>query len=129
MVWMATVPFVLAICVGIAVDLTGKVHTQQHARNVAAQAARAGAQEIQASASVRGEPPRSSLIAAKAAAARYLQEAGVKGSVRLVGRDTIVVSTTETYSTRALGIIGMDSMRVTGEGSARVVRTVDGEER
>ena len=39
-VWFATASLVMIILVGMAVDLGGKVHTQQHARSVAAQAAR-----------------------------------------------------------------------------------------
>jgi len=46
-IWMAASSFIMIVLVGLAVDLGGKVHTQQQARNVAAQAARTGAQEVQ----------------------------------------------------------------------------------
>lgn len=124
-VWMATSSFVMIVLVGLAVDLGGKVHTQQQARNVAAQAARAGAQEVQASA-VRGEAPRVDVTAAKAAATDYLHRSGVSGTVSITGADTIVVQVADTYESKFLSIINLDRMRVTGEASARMVRTEGG---
>ncbi len=47
-VWFATASLVMTILVGMTVDLGGKVHTQQHARSVAAQAARTGAKRSKA---------------------------------------------------------------------------------
>ena len=47
----------MIILVGLAVDLGGQVHAQQHARDVAAQAARAGGQQLQAGRAIRGRRP------------------------------------------------------------------------
>ena len=128
-VWFATASLVMIILVGMTVDLGGKVHTQQRTRSVAAQAARTGAQEVQGPAAVRGEDLRIDLAAAKSAAQDYLRAAGVNGIVTVTGGDTLVVTTTDTYNSKFLGIIGLDSMPVTGEASARLVRSEGGIER
>ena len=125
-IWMATSSFIMIVVVGMAVDLGGQVHTQQQARNVAAQAARTGAQEVQASTAVRGEVPQASISDAKAAAYSYLAQAGVEGAVSVRGGDTIVVQVSDTYDCAFLSIINLDSMRVTGEASARMIRTEGG---
>lgn len=125
-VWFATASFAMIILVGMTVDLGGKVHTQQQARSAAAQAARTGAQEVQGSTAVRGEDLRVDISAAKAAAIDYLRSAGVEGSAHVVDGDTLIVTTTDTYSSKFLGIIGLDTMRVTGEASARLIRAEGG---
>ena len=127
--WFATASLVMIVLVGMAVDLGGKVHTQQRTRGVAAQAARTGAQEVQGSTAVRGEDLRVDVFAAKAAAQRYLRAAGVSGAVSVTGGDTLVVHTSDTYDSKFLGIIGLDAMQVTGEASARLIRAEGGIER
>ena len=128
-VWFATAALAMIILVGMTVDLGGKVHAQQQARSAAAQAARTGAQEIQGSTAVRGEALRVDIYAAKAAAQDYLRAAGVEGTVSVVDGDTLIVHTTDTYDSKFLGIIGLDSMKVTGEASARLIRAQGGIER
>jgi Flp pilus assembly protein TadG len=128
-VWFATASLVMIILVGMAVDLGGKVHQQQRTRSVAAQAARTGAQEVQGSTAVRGEDLQVDLAAAKSAAQNYLHAAGVNGTVTVTGGDTLVVTTTDTYTSKFLGIIGLDAMQVTGEASARLIRAEGGIER
>ena len=128
-VWFATAALAMIILVGMAVDLGGKVHTQQQARSAAAQAARTGAQEVQGSTAVRGEDLHVDLTAAKTAAMDYLRAAGVEGTVRVLDGDTLIVTTTDTYTSKFLGIIGLDTMQVTGEASARLIRAEGGIER
>jgi Flp pilus assembly protein TadG len=128
-VWFATASLVMIVLVGMAVDLGGKVHTQQRTRSVAAQAARTGAQEVQGSTAVRGEDLRFDIFAAKSAAQDYLRAAGVNGTVSVIGGDTLVVRTTDTYNSKFLGIIGLDAMQVAGEASARLIRAEGGIER
>lgn len=128
-VWFATASLVMIILVGMTVDLGGKVHAQQQARSAAAQAARTGAQEVQGPTAIRGEELRVDINAAKSAAQGYLNAGGVKGSVTVVNGDTLIVRTTDTYDSKFLGIIGLDSMRVTGEASARLIRAQGGIER
>lgn len=128
-VWFATASLAMIILVGMAVDLGGKVHTQQQTRSAAAQAARTGAQEVQGSTAVRGGDLRVDINAAKAAAQDYLRAAGVEGNARVVNGDTLIVTTTDTYTSKFLGIIGLDTMQVTGEASARLIRAEGGIER
>lgn len=125
-VWFVTAALVMTILVGMAVDLGGKVHAQQRVRNVAAQAARTGAQQVEASSAVRGEDLRVDLTAATAAAQDFLRAAGVEGTVSVTNGDTLTVRTTDTYDSKFLGMIGLGSMRVTGEASARLVRAQGG---
>ena len=124
-VWFATASLVMIILVGMTVDIGGKVHAQQQARSAAAQAARTGAQEV-GSTAIRGEELRVDINAAESAAQGYLNAAGVQGSVTVVNGDTLIVRTTDTYDSKFLGIVGLDSMRVTGEASARLIRAQGG---
>lgn len=123
-IWLATASLVMIIMVGLAVDLGGQVHTQQRARDIAAQAARAGGEQVLAGPAVRGQGVQTDTVAAKSAARDYLAASDVSGSVTIQGGDTVVVATTDTYQTMFLGIIGLDRMNVTGHASARIVRAV-----
>ena len=67
--------------------------------------------------------------AAKSAARDYLAAAGVSGSTTIQGGHTLVVTTTDTYQTTFLGIIGLNRLSVTGHASARIVRAVGGMQR
>src|SRR4051794_1260369 len=87
-VWLAMASFVMILMVGLAVDLTGQVHAQQHARTVAAQAARAGGQELNAPRAVRGLGVRANPRAAAQAARAYLAASDVDGSVSVQGAGT-----------------------------------------
>lgn len=127
-IWLATSSFVMMILVGLAVDLGGQVHAQQRAHNVAAQAARAGGQRIQPAAAIEGRAVYVDLAAARSAAQAFLRDAGVEGTVAITGGDTITVSVTDTYSPKFLGAIGIGDLKVTGDASARVVRSLGGTE-
>jgi Flp pilus assembly protein TadG len=125
-IWIATCAMVMIILVGLAVDLGGQVYAQQHARDVAGQAARAGGQQLQVPAAVRGDAAQADPARAAAAARAYLAGSDVTGSVTIRGGDTVVVHTTATYQTKFLGIIGIDSLAATGTGTARITRVVEG---
>jgi len=127
--WLATASLVMIILVGLAVDLGGQVHTQQRARDVATQAARAGGQQILSGPAIRGQGVQADTGAAKAAARDYLAGAGVSGSATINGGDTLVVTTTDTYQTTFLSIIGLNRLTVTGHARARIIRAVDGVQR
>ncbi len=127
-VWMALASLVMMMLVGLAVDLGGQVHAQQQAHDLAAQAARAGAQQVQAGPAVEGREVRIDSRAARLAARDYLDAAGVDGTVRIVGGDTIRVTVTAEYEPRFLSFLGQ-RLQVTGDASARLVRTTEGAER
>ena len=128
-IWLATASLVMIILVGLAVDLGGQVHAQQRARDIAAQAARVGGEQVLAGPAIRGQGVQSDTAAAKSAARDYLAAADVSGSVTIQEGGTLVVNTTDTYQTTFLSIIGLNRMTVTGHASARIVRAVGGEER
>ena len=122
-VWAAAAAVIMMICVGIAVDLGGQVRAQQHARDVAAQAARVGGQYLDDSA-VQGRYPSVAVAQAKSAAGDYLAAAEVTGTVTVTRATTIDVSVTDTYDPLFLGIIGIGDLTVTGDATARVIRTM-----
>lgn len=128
-IWLATTSFVMIVLVGLAVDVGGQVHAQQRVRDVAAQAARTGAQQVQAAPAIQGRDLSIDAALAKTAAEQYLKAAGVEGSVSVQDGDTITVEVSDTHRTRFLGLIGIAGVNVTGAASARLVRTIGGAER
>lgn len=128
-IWLATASFVMMILVGLAVDLGGQVHAQQQARDLAAQAARTGGQQVQAAPAIEGRYLNVDTAAARLAAKTYLAAAGIDGTVSITGGDTITVNVTDTYTPKFLSFIGIGDLTVTGEASARLVRSLGGTER
>lgn len=127
-VWMALSSFAMIFLLGLAVDLGGQVHTHERAHDVAAQAARAGGEEIEGSAAVQGHALVLSPAAARAAAQQYLDAAGVSGTVAITGGDTLTVTVHDTYNPQFLGLIGINHLDVTGTATARLIRTLGGSE-
>lgn len=128
-VWLALAAVALVLCVGIAVDLGGQVHAQQRARSIAAQAARTAGEEVAAAQAIRGQTPTVDVAAAKRAAAAYLAQAGVTGTVTVRSGNVLDVTVTDTYTPMFLSSIGVGTLTVTGHSSARLVRAVQGTER
>jgi Flp pilus assembly protein TadG len=127
-IWLVTTGFAMIVLVGLAVDLGGQVHAQQHARAVADQAARTGGQQLDAAVAVRGEGAVTDTHLARQAATAYLTASGLTGTVAVTGGTTVTVNVRDTYPTTFLGIIGITSMTVTGHGQARITRSVEGVE-
>ena len=126
--WMVTSSFVMMVLVGLAVDLGGQVHAQQRARDLAAQAARTGGQQVQAAPAIEGRYLNVDVSAARSAAEAYLSAAGIDGTVAINGGDTITVNVTDTYEPRFLALLGIDHLDVTGTATARLVRSLGGTE-
>ncbi len=127
-IWMVTSSFVMIILVGLAVDLGGQVHAQQRARDLAAQAARTGGQQVQAAPAIEGRYLNVDASAARSAAEAYLSAAGIDGTVFISGGDTITVNVTDIYEPRFLALLGIDHLDVTGTATARLVRSLGGTE-
>ena len=127
-IWLVTSGFAMTVLVGLAVDLGGQVHAQQRARDLAAQAARTGGQQLQPGPAMRGETAAADTARAVKAARTYLAAAHVTGTVEVSGGDTVSVTTTDTYATTFLGIIGINTLTVTGNAHARITRSVQGVE-
>lgn len=125
-VWMITASWAMIILVGLAVDLSGQVYAQQRARAVAAQAARAGGEQIQTGTAIQGGPAHLDTATAAAAARAYLAAAHTPGTVTLTTGDTLTVTTSSRYPTRFLSIIGIGSLPVTGHSTARLIRAQNG---
>lgn len=124
-VWMIASAIALIGIAGIGTDLSGQVHTKQHAQDVAAQAARVGAEQVSGDV-VSGTQASVNFVAARNAARAYLQAAGLNGSVNIVNGTTIEVKTSETYDTTFLGLLGISHLKVTGEAEAQLIRTEGG---
>ena len=128
-VWLALASFVMIFLVGLAVDLGGHVHAHERAHDVAAQAARAGGEEVEGGAAIQGRELTISPAAARAAAQRYLDSAGVTGTVEITNGDTITVTVNDSYDPQFLGLIGIHRLDVSGTATARLIRTLGGSER
>ena len=127
-VWIALASFVMMALVGLAVDLGGQVHAQQRAHDLAAQAARAGGEQVQPAPAIQGRYVRIDTAAARGAAQDYLDAAGVEGTVSVTGGDTINVTVSDSYAPRFLPFLGIKQLDVTGTASARLIRTLGGTE-
>jgi len=127
-IWMVTSSFVMMVLVGLAVDLGGQVHAQQRARDLAAQAARTGGQQVQAAPAIEGRYLQVDASAARSDAEAYLSAAGIDGTVSISGGDTITVNVTDSYEPRFLALLGIDHLDVTGTATARLVRSLGGTE-
>lgn len=127
--WLITGAFVMILGVGIAVDLTGQVHAQTRAIDVANEAARAGAQELDRDAAVigSGETTLDTAAAARAATA-YVAATGLTLTSVQVRGDIVAVRVDTQYETKFLSIMGLTRFPAGGEGEARAVRVVDGVE-
>ncbi|MBT9273645.1 pilus assembly protein [Phycicoccus sp. MAQZ13P-2] len=126
-VWMITTALSLVLMVGLAVDLSGRVLAKQRAQDLASEAARAGGQQLQGAAAVRGDAAELNPSAAVAAANTYLSSVPeVSGSSRVRGGTTVVADTQIIYTTKFLSIIGVRQLRVTGHAEVEVNRAVNG---
>ncbi|MCL2611685.1 MAG: Tad domain-containing protein [Nocardioidaceae bacterium] len=125
-VWLALASFAMIFLVGLAVDLGGQVHAHERAHDVAAQAARAGGEEVNGGPAIQGTGLTVNPAAARAAAQRYLDQAGVHGTVTVTSNDTITVTVHDNYDPQFLGLIGIHRLDVTGTASAHLVRTLGG---
>jgi Flp pilus assembly protein TadG len=127
-IWLVVASFVMMMLVGLAVDLGGQVHAQQRAHDLAAQAARAGGEQVQAAPAIEGHYLAVDTAAATQAAEAYLAAAHVTGTVHITGGDTITVDVTDVYRPEFLSVIGIGDLTVTGEASARLIRSLGGTE-
>ncbi|MEP9383380.1 Tad domain-containing protein [Nocardioides sp. KR10-350] len=125
-VWLALSSVAMIFLVGLAVDLGGQVHAHERAHDLAAQAARAGGEEVNGGPAIQGSGLTINPAAARAAAQSYLDQAGVSGTVTVTGGNTITVTVHDSYDPRFLGLIGIHRLDVTGTASAHLIRTLGG---
>ncbi|WP_055589917.1 pilus assembly protein TadG-related protein [Streptacidiphilus griseoplanus] len=115
----------LLVVIGIVIDCGGRLRAVERADALAQEAARAAGQQLDPAAALAGGPLVVDPDAARAAAQRYLADNGARGEavVAADGR-TIHVTVDGEYDTALLGVIGIGSMTVHGEGSAALVHGV-----
>lgn len=125
-VWGVLIAVVLIMVIGITVDLTGQVNAQQRAHDLAQQAGRTAANQVQASQVMRGQSPQIDTAAARTAASNYLRTAGVDGSVTITGPTTLSVHVTIVYQPKFLGTAGIGPKSVSGDATIQLSRVVNG---
>lgn len=128
-VWAAITALTLMVCAGLAYDLGGRSLASQRAQDVAAQAARAAGQQLNAPIAVRGQGAAVDTAAAAAAARAYLSSATVGGTVSVQAGNVVVVETTDTYTPVFLSLIGIGELAVSGRQTSRSIRALDGAQR
>lgn len=124
-IWLALASFVMVTLLGLTVDLSGQVGALQRDHDLAAQAARTGAQQLQAAPAIEGTGALINPGPATRAAQQYLAAAGLSGTVTAT-TDTLTVTVTDHYATRFLGLIGISRLPVTTTATAHLIRTLGG---
>jgi len=102
---------------GLIVDAGGALADKTAAMGVAQEAARAGAQQLDLTVLRQGGTVRLLPEQAVAAAQSYLAQAGATGTVTIVD-NTVTVTVTAVHDNLLLGVVGLDTLTVTGTGSA-----------
>lgn len=126
-VFTAIVGLALLVIIGLVVDGGGQIRNLQRADTAAQEAGRAAGQAVDPAVLARGDGGRVDPANAAAAARSYLQSAGVQGTVTVTGPTTLQISTTTSYNTLFLGIIGIGSLPASGDSQVRLVRELGGQ--
>ncbi|MFK0127113.1 TadE/TadG family type IV pilus assembly protein [Streptomyces nigra] len=124
-VFVAVCVLALIGIIGVAVDGGGKMRATQRADHIAGEAARAGGQAIDPAEAILGNAIVVDPQDATAAAQAYLRSAGATGTVSVLGDGTTLsVHVTGSYDTTFLAALGIDSLPVTGHGTASLLHGV-----
>lgn len=110
------VPVLVMLGVGLTYDWSGKVRASEEAVAVAQQAARAGADAGAASSISSAAVTSINPAKARQGAVEFLAQAGVEGSVTILG-EQVVVTTTVPYQARFLPV---GTLTGRGEASAEL---------
>ena len=104
----------LLMVLGLVLDGSAKAHALDRANQLAYEAARAGLQTVNPSAS------RVDAVAVDTAVEYYLAAHGVSGTAAIADQQ-VIVEVTITEPTKMLSMVGIDSMTVTGHGTANLI--------
>jgi Flp pilus assembly protein TadG len=127
-VWAVLVTTALTLIMGLAVDLSGQVTALRMASDVAAQAARAAGQQLDADTySSTGGEVEVAAARAKAAAINYAQAAGMTATARIESGTDLIVEVTAGYEPGFLSAFGTRQVHATAR--VRVVKALEGKER
>jgi hypothetical protein len=117
----------LLLLIGLVADGGAKLRATQRADAVAAEAARAGGQALDLSQAVTGTDTQVDPAAAIRAAQDYLNATHVTGTVTVsADRAHLLVTVNQSAPTTFLGLIGIDSLPVTGHAQAQLVDGITG---
>ena len=125
--WIALLVMVMIMAIGISVDLTGLVNAKQKAFDLAHQAGRAAANQVDESEAMMGLTPSIDLGAASSAASGFLDAAGADGTVSVTGPQTLHVTVSVVYQPKILSFLG--SRTIAGDADITLTRVVDGTQR
>jgi Flp pilus assembly protein TadG len=121
-VYFAIALTALVVLIGLTVDGSGRFRMMQRADNIAAEAARAGGQALDAGQAISGGAKVVDPVLAAAAAQAYLASADVTGTVQIAAdRQHLTVTVTIPYTTVMLSYIGIDQLTVTGRATATLL--------
>ena len=126
-VWAVLGLALTVLIIGIAVDLSGQINAKRQANDVADQAARSAAQQVNTQSYL--DDGRSVAVVAgraKTAAVTYVQRYGMVGSAHIEARNRLVVETAATYRPVFLSMFGIGNLRVTGTATVQLVRALEG---
>jgi Flp pilus assembly protein TadG len=116
--FVAIVAVALLAGIGLVIDGGYALADRQAASDAAEQAARAGADQLSANSIRSGGALRVNPALATAAADRVLAELGRTGTVTIDG-DAVTVTVTITRRTTILSAVGVTTLAVTGQATAR----------
>ena len=122
----AILALALLVLGGLVYDGGQILTARRDANNLARQAARAGAQQLDEN-SVRARTPTLDAAAADAAAREFLARRNVTPIAVTVVDTTVTVTVELTQPTPLLALVGIDDRTVTSTASARSARGVTGE--
>ena len=129
--FVSAVPAVMMLT-GLVVDGSGQIRALQQADDTSAEAARYAGQQVDVGCATLGAEVGITPTQARQAAERYVENHPsdvTLESVSVQGEHTVVVRTSTTYEPVFLGLFGVGSRTVEGEGTAYQYRTdAQGEE-
>ncbi len=126
-VFVVALTLALMLVAGLVYDGGRILAARQQARDLADNAARAAAQQVDLDALRRGAAPSLDPLSAEVAARDYLTATGHDGDVVVTG-DGVQVTVSVTTELVLLQLAGIGERMVTGTGQARIVRGVTGAE-
>lgn len=126
-VFVVALTLALMLVAGLVYDGGRVLAARQQARDLADNAARAAAQQIDLNALRSGKPPQLDPLGAEAAARDYLAATGHDGEVSVTA-DGVQVTVSLTAEMVLLQLAGIGDRTVTGTGRARITRGITGAE-
>jgi hypothetical protein len=122
-VFMVAITFALLAVTGLVYDCGAALIARGRAYDLAAQAARAGADAITTESLRSGEASALQVdpVAAQRAAQRLLNAAGATGTLSFPERDVVVVTAHVPQRTAILGIVGIHEVSATATVSATIL--------